>query len=365
MLYNKAASTSHGASARSAHLPRQKIAVIGAGIAGLGAAYDLCHHHDVTIFEARKRLGGHARTLIAGRDAQLAVDTGFMVFNYLNYPHLNQLFEDLKIPVKKSNMSFAVSLDDGKFEYGLHQPSRIFAQRKNLANPRFYKMLLDIFKFNKHGLAYLDNPQATLEEALDEIGVSRMFRERYIGPLAGAIWSMTVDEMMGFPIQTLVKFFDSHRLNSVNDHPTWYTIDGGSSVYVERMVSALKAQGCTIKEATPIASVTRAKTKSTVTAKDGESGEFDHVIFACHSDQALKILAAPTPLENDVLGAIRFKKNQVILHDDPAQMPKRKGCWSSWVYKGNTDTTQTNATTYWMNFRQKRLMTAKTLHGGD
>jgi len=331
---------------------KQKIAVVGAGIAGLGAAYSLSSVHDVTLFEALERLGGHSRTLMAGRDEQFAVDTGFMVFNYLNYPNLNALFEELDIPVKRSNMSFAVSLDGGKFEYGLHQLSRVFAQKRNLANPVFYRMLSDIFKFNKHGLQFKDHPDATLGEILNEIGVSRAFRERYLCPLAGAIWSTTLDDMLDFPAQTLVRFFDAHKLMSASNHPTWYTVDGGSQVYVERMATRLEKLGCDIRTNAPVKSVTRNSGKVQIRTDKAEPEEFDQVIFACHSDQALCMLADASTDETDVLSAIRFKKNTVFLHDDPGQMPVRKACWSSWVYKGSCNQTTTNATTYWMNLLQ-------------
>lgn len=329
---------------------RLRIAVIGAGIAGLGAAYGLSPTHDVTLFEERARLGGHSRTLIAGRDKKFPVDTGFMVFNYLNYPNLNRLFDDLDIPVKRSNMSFAVSLDDGKFEYGLHQLSRVFAQKRNLANPVFYRMLLDIFKFNKQGLQFKDHADATLGDILTEIGVSKAFRERYLCPLAGAIWSTTLDDMLDFPAQTLVRFFDSHKLMSATNHPTWYTVDGGTQIYVERLAARLEKQGCDIRTGVPVISVKRNNGKVHIQTDMNE--EFDHVIFACHSDQALQMMVDPSKDERDILGAIRFKKNSVFLHDDPGQMPLRRACWSSWVYKGSCNETATNATTYWMNLLQ-------------
>ncbi len=331
---------------------RLKIAVIGSGIAGLGTVYGLVPAHDVTLFEARSRLGGHSRTVIAGRNKHYAVDTGFMVFNMLNYPKLNTLFDELNIPIKRSNMSFAVSLDDGKFEYGLHQLSRIFADKRNLVRPSFYKMLLEIFKFNKHCLKYKDDPNATLGDMLANIGLSTMFRERYLCPLAGAIWSTSVDDMMDFPAQTLVRFFSSHKLNSASDHPTWYTIDGGSKIYVERMAKYLKNHGCKIQTNTPVTSVSRQAAKTVIHTPKGEPQIFDHVVFACHADQALALLAQPTQDEQSLLGAIRFKKNRVYVHDDPAQMPLRKACWSSWVYKGSRTQTKTNATTYWMNSLQ-------------
>jgi len=326
--------------------------VIGSGIAGLGAAYGLIPNHKVTLFEARSRLGGHCRTVMAGRDQQYAVDTGFMVFNRLNYPKLNGLFDELNIPVKPSNMSFAVSLDDGEFEYGLHQLSRIFADKRNFVRPYFYKMLLEIFKFNTHSLKYIDDPNATLGEMLSDIGLSTVFAERYLCPLAGAIWSTTIDDMMDFPAQTLVRFFDAHKLNSARNHPRWFTVDGGSKIYVERTAQYLKNQDCQIKTNAAVTRVSRQKGKAILHSISAEPEVFDHVVFACHSDQALAILEKPTPQEKHILGAIRFKKNQVFVHDDPTQMPKRKACWSSWVTKGSTAHTKTNAITYWMNSLQ-------------
>ena len=193
----------------SANVLKRNIAIIGGGISGMGAAYALSSAHNVTLFEARKRLGGHARTLIAGPiGREFPVDTGFMVFNYRNYPNLNALFAKLDIPVKKSNMSFAVSLDDGKFEYGLHQVSRLLADKKNALNPRYWRMIADIFKFNKRARAYKDNPDITLGAVLTELGMSKAFKDRYLCPLAGAIWSTTSDDMLDFPAQSLIRFFD-------------------------------------------------------------------------------------------------------------------------------------------------------------
>ena len=342
MLYIKAHSAGAG---------RLKIAVVGSGIAGLGAAYSLCHAHDVTLFEARGRLGGHSRTLMAGHGEKFPVDTGFMVFNYRNYPNLNALFEQLDIPVIPSNMSFAVSLDGGKFEYGLHQLSRLFADKRNIFNPKLWRMLLDILKFNKHAPAYEDNTEMSIGEVIAKLGLSDMFRDRYLCPLAGAIWSTTNDEILKFPAQTLIRFFKNHGLLSATDHPKWYTVKGGSRVYVERMGAALEEMGCDIRLGTPVKSVTRKGGKVTVKA-NGKAETFDAIIFACHSNQALDILDKPSKDEQDILGAIRFKDNTVILHDDPAHMPKRKACWSSWVYKGSSSDQSASSFTYWMNLLQ-------------
>ncbi|MBL4869879.1 MAG: FAD-dependent oxidoreductase [Robiginitomaculum sp.] len=329
-----------------------KIAIIGAGISGLGCAYALAPHYDVTLYEARSRLGGHSRTLMAGRNEQYPVDTGFMVFNDRNYPNLNALFDELDIPSVASNMSFGVSIDDGKFEYGLHEVNRMFADPINALRPSFWRMIKDILKFNKHGHIYKSDPNITLGQALSKMGLSETFKRNYLCPLAGAIWSTSPEDMMDFPAQTLVQFFENHGLMSTKGSPQWYTPEGGSKIYVERMAKFLRGHGATIFTDMPVLGVERSKPKTTVLTSAHPPATYDKVIFACHSDQALRLLAKPTKQEKSLLGALRYKKNTVILHDDPSQMPVRRACWSSWVYKGYSDNPNENSFTYWMNSLQ-------------
>ena len=331
---------------------KRKIAVIGGGISGMGAALSLSQNHEVTLFEPRTRLGGHARTKMAGPKRDIPVDTGFMVFNYKNYPNLNALFEQLEVPVKRSNMTFAVSLDDGRFEYGLQNLGRIFADPANAVSPRFWRMLKEVLSFNKTAHNYLDRPETTLGALKQELGLSDDFLHRYLGPLAGAIWSTSSEDMLKFPAQTLIRFFENHGLLSASGGPLWYTPDGGSKIYVEKLESRLRRQGAHIRLNTGVNSVRRSSGGVKVFAEGNEPENFDDVIFACHSDQALKILADPTTDEQRIIGSIRYKKNDVILHCDTRQMPRRRACWSSWTYVGRSGDRSNNSFTYWMNLLQ-------------
>ncbi len=333
-------------------MSKRKIAVIGGGISGMGASLALSEDHDVTLFETRKRLGGHARTLMAGPKGDIPVDTGFMVFNYQNYPNLVDLFERLKVPVKPSNMTFAVSLDDGKFEYGLQNVRRILGDPKNAVNPRFWRMLRDIIKFNNHARAAVSGPDQTLGELIRFLNLSNAFTRRYICPLAGAIWSTTSDDILEFPAESLLRFFENHGLLSASDGPKWYTPDGGSKVYVERLERVLKAQGCDIRKNAAVKEVCRKNGSVKIRAYGADPEIFDEVIFACHSDQAINLLSDPTPDEVATIGQIRYRPNEVVLHFDERQMPVRRNCWSSWIYKGSSDDHANNAFTYWMNLLQ-------------
>ncbi len=330
---------------------KRNVAVIGGGISGMGAALALSSFCNVTLFESRGRLGGHARTIMAGPNRDIPVDTGFMVFNHKNYPNLVGLFETLDVPVKKSNMTFAVSLDDGRFEYGLQNPKRLFGDPKNAANPKFWRMISDIFRFNKKARAYLDKPEISLGDMFAEIGLSDVFRDRYLCPLAGAIWSTSSEDMMKFPAQTLIQFFDNHGLLGL-DGPLWYTPDGGSKIYVERLEGRLEDLGCQINLNSPISSVTRFSDYVRVVIDGQGPQHFDEVVLACHSDQAMAMISDPAPDEKAVIGNIRYRKNDVILHSDPAQMPRRRACWSSWTYTGHTGDRSNNSFTYWMNLLQ-------------
>ena len=213
---------------------RQNIAVIGGGVSGLGAALKLSCNHNVTIFEVEEKLGGHARTRLAGPNKDIAVDTGFMVFNTHTYPLLIDLFQELDIPSVETSMSFAVSLDEGKFEYGLSNIERILANPSNALSPKFLGMIRDILKFNKTAPQTSQANELTLKELLDEIGVGEYFRQRYLYPLSGAIWSTARHDMENFPAKSFVRFFENHGLLSAHNGPKWRTIVGGSQVYVEK-----------------------------------------------------------------------------------------------------------------------------------
>ncbi|NIY78215.1 FAD-dependent oxidoreductase [Celeribacter sp. HF31] len=327
-----------------------RVAIIGGGISGLAAAYLLAPTHAVTLFEAAPRLGGHARTVMAGLNGDQPVDTGFIVFNYANYPHLTRMFMDLDVPVIKSDMSFGASIDQGRIEYGLNDLTALTAQKRNLARPGFARMIRDILRFNASAEELAKDDTLTIGALMDELRLGDWFQRFYLTPLSGAIWSTPPDQIRAFPAHALVQFFRNHALLSTSGQHQWWTVEGGSQSYVSRLEHHLRGQGVALRPGTPVEGVTRFGTQSLVHSAAGPLEPFDHVIFACHSDQALRLLERPTRAEQATLSAMRFQDNEVILHRDTAQMPMRKKVWSSWVYKADTTKPETAiGVTYWMN----------------
>lgn len=333
---------------------RRRIAVIGAGISGLGAAYALADDHDVTLIEAEDRLGGHARTIIAGKRGTQPVDTGFIVFNYANYPNLVRLFEALDVPVVKSSMSFGASVRGGALEYGLAGARAFFAQRRNAFNPRFLGLLRDVFRFNSRALNTAQkHPGLTIGEFLDELGTGIWFRDYYLLPLSGAIWSTPTQRILDFPARSMVRFFENHALLNYSGQHQWYTVSGGSVAYVDRMGRALRKKGAVLRLGAPVAGVRRGPGGVEIRTGGGEWETFDEVVFATHPDDTLGLLGDATADERAALGAIRYQANDVVLHADPSVMPRRRAVWSSWNYAeaparrdGQIDIT------YWMNSLQ-------------
>ena len=334
--------------------PLKKIAVIGAGISGMGAAHMLAQSHHVTLIEAEHRLGGHARTIIAGKRGDQPVDTGFIVFNYANYPHLAALFAQLDVPVTKSNMSFAASLNGGGMEYALNSLDTLFAQRKNLLNPRFLRMIRDILHFNKNALRLSQaDPSMTIAGLLQRLGTGDYFRDYYLLPFSGAIWSTPTQQIMDFPAHAMMRFFDNHALLSHTGQHQWYTVLGGSQSYVSRLEAALRAQGADIRLGAPVQAVRRHPAGVEVKLDGAEWENFDKVVFATHSDDSLRMLADPTAEERAALGAIAYQPNDIVLHADPTIMPKRRKVWASWNYTEQADKSLDRIDlTYWMNSLQ-------------
>jgi uncharacterized protein len=331
----------------------KKIAIIGTGISGLSAAYLLRHDYDITVYEKEARLGGHARTLsIDYNGTQIEVDTGFIVFNYRNYPHLTALFKALDVQVEKSDMSLGLSLEKSGFEWGCKNLNAVFGQRSNLLSLRFWRMLREIFIFNKHALRTAkQNPDLTLQELLAQLGMSDDFKHRFLLPTAGAIWSTSPEKILDFPAYTFAIFFDNHGLLTINDQPQWFTVSDGSQQYVEKVSAHFKDS---IRLNTGVATVTRSDEGVHVTTIDGDTACYDEVVIASHSNQALAMLANPSADEQRILGAMRYHANTAYLHNDPSFMPKRKAVWSSWNYVcDNTHDTRPDITvTYWMNLLQ-------------
>ncbi|UWR22178.1 NAD(P)/FAD-dependent oxidoreductase [Sulfitobacter sp. S190] len=331
----------------------RRIAVIGAGISGMGAAYKLAPHNRVTLFEAGDRIGGHARTVVAGKNGDQPVDTGFIVFNYANYPHLAELFDELDVPVVKSNMSFGASIDGGRLEYALTSFNAMFAQRRNLVNPKFIGMLRDIVKFNKTALDVAQDTSLSTAEFLAKMGTGDYFRDYYLLPLSGAIWSTPTEKIMDFPAHAMIQFFENHALLNYSGQHQWYTVEGGSASYVTRLEAAMRRHGVDIRVKAPIAAVRRDGIGVDVRTAGGDWERFDEVIFATHSDDTLSMLADPTAKEAAALGAIGYQPNDIVLHADTDIMPKRRATWASWVYTEDRDNRSERIDlTYWMNSLQ-------------
>lgn len=329
---------------------RQNIAIIGAGISGMAAARLLAPQHKVTLFEAAPQLGGHARTVTAGLRGDQPVDTGFIVFNYANYPHLTRMFADLDVPVAKSDMSFAASIGGGRVEYALRDLGAIFGQRRNLVRPQFLRMLRDIDRFNRLAVDAAQSDEMTIAELVGQLGLGDWFQHHYLMPICGAIWSTPASGVGAFPARSLVRFFSNHALMSASGQHQWWTVAGGSVEYVRRLAQDLRVRGVDLRPATPVQAVTRGLASVQIKALGGPAETFDQVIFACHSDVALRLLQDPGAEERAALSAIRYQDNRAILHRDEAQMPLRKRCWASWNYLSDGKTQEAAVgVTYWMN----------------
>ena len=311
---------------------RSRIAVIGAGVSGLGAAWALRNAHDVTVFEKRDRLGGHANTVTIDYDGRaIDVDTGFIVFNKLNYPNLTALFEHLGVATFDSDMSFGFSLDK-QLEWSSNGLAGVLADPANIIRPQFLRMLRDILRFNDRAQKDLGAAALvglSLGEYLDRLGVGAQFRHNYLLPMGAAIWSSTEAEMEAYPAEAFVRFFNNHRLMHAN-RPVWGTVKGGSRSYVRVFERDLKAAGVTFAPGAD--QVRRTDTGVVVTDIDGQTHRFDEVILACHSDQALRLLADAGEEEAELLASIPYAPNEAVLHRDESLVPRRKNARAAWSY---------------------------------
>ncbi len=318
----------------------------------MGAAYMLADTHHVTLIESEPRLGGHARTKIAGKRGDQPVDTGFIVFNEPNYPHLTSLFAELDVPRTESSMSFGASIADGWMEYGLASRNAVFGQRRNVARPAFLRMIRDILRFNRDA-ERVATPDMTIGGLIDALSLGQWFKDYYLTPFSGAIWSTPVDKILDFPARAMMDFFRNHALLDYENQHQWYTIPGGSIEYVTRLNAALLTKGVEVRLGAPVAGIRRHETGADVRLDGGEWETYDDVILATHSDQSLALLSDPSPEEQARLGAIRYQPNDVVLHADTSIMPKRTLCWSSWNYTEDaTGRDKAIGVTYWMNSLQ-------------
>ena len=330
-----------------------KIAIIGSGISGLTAAYLLNREHEISLFEASAWVGGHTHTVqvqVAGRD--YAIDTGFIVFNDWTYPNFIQLLKQLGVAYQPTEMSFSVCDPASGLEYNGNTLNSLFAQRRNLLSPAFWGMLRDILRFNRETLDDLDQhniaADLSLGAYLQERGYGQRFVEQYIVPMGAAIWSMSRAEMMHFPLQFFLRFCKNHGLLSITDRPQWQVIQGGSSSYVAPLSASFASR---IRLNCPVFQVERDAEGVTLYSSDG-CERFDKVVFACHSDQALQLLAAPTDAEQQILGDLPYADNEVVLHTDTRLLPKRRLAWASWNYRLGGAASQPAALTYNMNILQ-------------
>ncbi|MEN5169365.1 NAD(P)/FAD-dependent oxidoreductase [Brevundimonas pondensis] len=320
-----------------------KIAVVGSGVAALSSAWLLSQRHVVTLYEKADRLGGHSHTVRAGTvTGEMAVDTGFICFNDATYPNLIALFTHLGVETRATDMSFAVSLDDGRFEYAA---PGLFAQRRNVLRPRFWSMLSEILRFYREAptdLIGLSDPDLTLGGYLKRQGFSEAFRDDHLLPMAAAIWSSPAHTLMNYPAEAFIRFCSNHGLLKLVGRPLWRTVEGGSRVYVERLAREIGD----VRLNRGVTAVRRVEQGVMVHDSRGGVERFDHVVIGAHADQALAMLADPTAGEKEVLGAFRYSRNLTVLHTDAGLMPQRRRAWSSWNYIGAEDGL---CVTYWMN----------------
>ena len=329
------------------------IALIGSGISGLTSAYLLNRSHEITLFEAGDWVGGHTHTVDVTVDGRhYAVDTGFIVFNNWTYPNFIRLLGQIGVGFKPTEMSFSVTDPDSGLEYNGNNLNSLFAQRRNLLSPGFWGMLRDILRFNKEAQRDLEELRIAADTTLDQYlkagGYGERFILHYIVPMGAAIWSMSMADMLGFPLQFFVRFFKNHGLLSVSNRPQWCVIEGGSSAYVAPLTASFKDK---IRLNCPVTRVERDEEGVVIHSAAG-SERFDKVVFACHSDQALKLLAKPSSAEQSILGALAYADNEVVLHTDTRLLPERKLAWASWNYRLGGAGHTLAAVTYDMNILQ-------------
>jgi predicted NAD/FAD-binding protein len=339
----------------------RRIGIVGSGIAGLSAAWLLKNRYEVVLYEQNDYLGGHTHTIeIAEGNKTIAVDTGFIVYNEPNYPLLTQLLKHLEIETQNTDMSFAVSIGSGALEYAGDNLKKLFAQKQNLIDYQFLKMIKEILSFNKQcqNFVHHDDHDLSLGDFLDLYGYSNQFRYDYLLPMAAAIWSCPTSTMLSFPFNSFAQFFRNHGLVKLKNRPQWKTLVGGSWQYVKIMASAL---GDRIKINQPVASVRRTANGVEVITKNGDKAHYDALIIASHADQAISLIEQPTQLETELLNNFKYQENRVYLHTDRDLMPKLRNVWSSWNYMAddNQKTEQRSVSvSYWMN-RLQRLQAEK------
>lgn len=326
-----------------------KMAVIGGGISGLATAYLLCRDMDVTLYEANDYLGGHTHTVdVPLNGKSWAVDTGFIVFNHRTYPHFTRLLQRLGVSSQPSVMSFAVTNERSGLEYCATNLDTLFAQRRNLLNFRFWKMLLDVFRFRRQSRTLYENQDMSLSLGtyLKMGGYSQGFVNDFLTPMGAAIWSAAPQRFLQFPAAAFIQFFTNHGILNVVDQPQWRVITGGSRQYVEPLAKPFR-EGVRLNA--PVERVLRNPDGVEVRLRSGEVHTFDQIVLACHSDQALAILADPSPAEREILSAIPYRANDTVLHTDSSLLPSLSRARASWNCRIPRRAVDGVSLTYWMN----------------
>lgn len=332
--------------------PGRQVAVVGTGISGLVAARLIDQSHSVTVFEASARVGGHTNTVDVevGGDRH-AVDSGFIVYNEVTYPLFTRLLALLGIETQESDMSFSVTCERTGVEYATRSLGALFAQRRNLVRPSFYRMLGDILRFQREARAVLDDDgEPTLADLVEAQRYSRVFVDRFLVPMGAAIWSASPQRLLQFPARTFVRFFWNHGLLALDGEGRWRVVRGGSRRYVDSLIAPLRSR---IRVSTPVAGIRRHERGVEVRTGEGRRERFDDVVLACHSDEALRLLEDPTEAERRVLGGIPYQRNEVALHTDARLMPSRRAAWASWNYRIPARAQDCVAVTYDMNRLQR------------
>jgi len=332
-----------------------KTAIIGTGIAGMGCAHFLYAKDDITIFEQNDYIGGHTNTITVDEDGKpVFIDSGFMVFNKETYPNLCKLFDEIKAPVKKTDMSFSVQHKPSGLEYSGSSLNHLFAQRKNLFNFGYIKMLSEIARFNRESVAILDDPKFadySIGEYIREFKYSEEMLWKYLVPMSSAVWSTPMEQMLDFPAVTLIRFFKNHGFLGLDTQHQWYTLEKGSQAYREILIRPFLDKIHTNRKAVKVC---REGDKVVIFASDGTREVFDRVVIASHADQALAMLEKPTTLERAVLSNFKYQYNKAVLHTDEKTMPATKLAWSSWNYRiAEKDHKLIPSTVYWMNRLQQ------------
>lgn len=336
----------------------KNVAIIGTGISGLTCGYLLNKTADITVYEANDYIGGHTATKkIIDDGIERNIDTGFIVFNDWTYPRFIKLMKQLDVAYQPTEMSFSVTSKKANIEYNGNTINSLFAQRRNILRPRFWRIVRDILKFNKACKAFVaekrDTASMTLQDVINELKLSDDFARYYILPMCAAIWSASLAQTRQFPLTFFLQFFNNHGLLNISDRPQWYTIKGGSSTYIPPLIASFQDK---VKLSCGVTNVKKVGDTWQVTDTSGAQAIFDHVIFACHSDQALAMLDTPTKAQQAVLGAIGFAENDVVMHKDTNQLPKRKLAWASWNYRLKDDAGEEErpaSVTYDMNILQR------------